>query len=58
MGAAFLCAHTQIDASQVLDNSAAYIAGWLKHLRNDKTLVFKGAAGAQKAVDYLLNIER
>ena len=58
MGAAFLRAHTQIDGVEVFDNSAAYIAGWLKHLRNDNQLVFRAAAQAQKAADYLLNVER
>lgn len=57
MGAAFLRAHTGINVPEVFDNSAAYIASWLKHLRNDKTLVFKAAAQAQKAADYLLNVE-
>lgn len=58
MGASFLCAATGIDVAAVTDNSAAYIAGWLKRLKDDKTLVLKAAAGAQKAADYLLNVER
>jgi antirestriction protein ArdC len=58
MGASFLCAATGIDLASVTDNSAAYIAGWLTKLQNDKTLVLKAAAGAQKAADYLLNVER
>lgn len=58
MGASFLCAATGIDVGAVTDNSAAYIAGWLSRLQNDKMLVLKAAAGAQKAADYLLNIER
>lgn len=58
MGASFLCAAAGIDVASVTDNSAAYIAGWLSRLQNDKTLVLKAAAGAQKAADYLLNIER
>ncbi len=58
MGASFLCAATGIDLASVTDNSTAYIAGWLTKLQNDKTLVLKAAAGAQKAADYLLNVER
>jgi antirestriction protein ArdC len=58
MGASFLCAATGIDLASVTDNSAAYIAGWLTKLQNDKTLVLKAAAGAQKAADYMLNVER
>ncbi|MGF7082973.1 ArdC family protein [Mucilaginibacter sp. UYCu711] len=51
--AAFLCATTGIK-QQTLPNSAAYIASWLKALKNDKTLILKAAAQAQKAADFIL----
>ena len=54
MGAAFLCGHAGIE-QKILDNSAAYIQGWLKALKNDKTLLIHAAAQAQKASDYILN---
>lgn len=54
MGAAFLCGHAGIE-QKVLVNSAAYITGWLKALKNDRTLVIHAAAQAQKASDYILN---
>ncbi|WP_224984487.1 ArdC family protein [Geomonas agri] len=54
MGAAFLCGVTGIE-NRTLENSAAYIAGWLKALKNDKTLLVHAAAQAQKAADYILN---
>lgn len=53
MGAAFLCGVTGIE-TQTLDNSAAYLASWLRVLKNDKRLVVTAAAQAQKAVDYIL----
>ena len=53
MTAAFLCGETGIE-NQTIDNSAAYINGWLKKLRNDEKLVIHAAAQAQKAVDYIL----
>jgi antirestriction protein ArdC len=53
MGAAFLCAHTGIETA-TLDNSASYIAGWIRAIRQDKTLVVTAAAQAQKAADYVL----
>jgi antirestriction protein ArdC len=53
MGAAFLSAHAGIVTATVV-NSAAYIQGWLKQLRNDKRLVVGGAGAAQKAVDWIL----
>ncbi|WP_136525729.1 ArdC family protein [Geomonas ferrireducens] len=53
MGAAFLCGHAGIE-QKTLENSAAYIAGWLKALKNDRTLLVHAAAQAQKASDYIL----
>lgn len=54
MGAAFLCGHAGIENSTI-ENSAAYIKGWLKALKNDKTLLVHAAGQAQKAADYILN---
>ncbi|QXE92418.1 DUF1738 domain-containing protein [Geomonas subterranea] len=54
MGAAFLCGHAGIE-QRTIENSAAYIQGWLKALKNDKTLLIHAAAQAQKAADYILN---
>lgn len=56
MGAAFLCGHTGIE-NRTIDNSASYIAGWLKRLRNDSKLVVTAAAQAQKAADYILDVK-
>lgn len=53
MGAAFLCGHCQIE-NKTIDNSAAYIQGWLRKLKNDKRLVVFAAAQAQKAADFIL----
>lgn len=52
MGAAFLCGHSGIE--RTIENSAAYIQGWLRSLKNDKTLLIQAAAQAQKASDYIL----
>lgn len=54
MGAAFLCGHAGIEQN-TLENSAAYIQGWLKVLKKDKTLLVHAAAQAQKGADYILN---
>lgn len=53
MGAAFLCAVAGIE-THTLDNAAAYIAGWLRALRDDTRLVVGAAAHAQRAADYIL----
>ena len=54
MGAAFLCAETGIEPA-TLDNSASYIASWLRRLRSDPKLVVHAAAQAQEAADFILD---
>jgi antirestriction protein ArdC len=53
MGAAYLCGQAGI-VQQTIDNSAAYIAAWLKRLKDDRKLVIIAAAQAQKATDFIL----
>jgi len=54
MGAAYLCAEAGI-SNAVVENQAAYVAGWLKKLRDDHKLLIHAAAQAQHAVDFVLN---
>jgi antirestriction protein ArdC len=54
MGASFLCGFTGIE-NKTIDNSAAYIQGWLRELKSDKKLLILAAAQAQKASDFILN---
>ena len=53
-GAAYLCAEAGI-SNAVIHNQAAYVAGWLKKLRDERKLLIHAAAQAQHAVDYILN---
>ena len=53
MGAAFLSGMCEI-TSHTIENSAAYIQGWLRKLKSDSKLVVQAAAQAQKAADYIL----
>jgi antirestriction protein ArdC len=53
LGSAFLCGHAGI-VERTIDNSAAYLEGWLKQLKEDKTLIVYAAAQAQKAADFIL----
>jgi antirestriction protein ArdC len=53
MGATYLCGESGILETN-LDQSAAYIDGWLRKLKNDRKLVVVAAAQAQKAADYIL----
>jgi len=54
LSAAFLCAEAGI-SNAVIRNQAAYVAGWLARLRDDRRLIVQAAAQAQKAADYILN---
>lgn len=49
---AFLCGECGID--NTLNNSAAYIGGWLKRLTADPKAFVTAAGKAQKAADYIL----
>jgi hypothetical protein len=53
MGAAYLCAEAGI-SNVVLENQAAYVAGWLKKLGDDRKLLIHAATQAQRAADYIL----
>lgn len=53
IGAAFICARLGI-AGDHMDDHAAYLASWLKVLREDKRAIFKAAAFAQSAADLVL----
>lgn len=53
MGAAYLCGICGIE-NATIDNSAAYIQGWLTKLKSDKKFIVMAAGLAQRAVDYIL----
>lgn len=55
MGAAFLCAETGIEATHA--NSAAYLASWIKTIKEDPRAVIVAAGKAQKAADMILGRE-
>lgn len=54
MGAAFLCADHGIKGEL---RHAGYIGHWLKACREDSKAVFRAAALAQKAADYMQNLD-
>ena len=45
----------QIETDHSVQNSTAYIRGWLKALQNDRRLIVQAAGQAEKAVNYILN---
>ena len=56
IGASFLNAKAGI-VGRTIENSASYIANWLAVLRSDKRLIILAAGQAQKAADYILNVQ-
>ena len=50
LGAAFLCAHCEVDGQLQHDS---YIASWLKVLKSDKKAIFTAAAAARRSTEYL-----
>ena len=54
MGAAFLCQDYRIQGEL---RHAGYIQNWLKAMRDDSKAIFKAAALAQKAADYLNQLD-
>jgi antirestriction protein ArdC len=55
MGAAFLAGYSGIE-NRTINNSTAYVANWLKALKNDSRMVLVAASQAQKAADLILGV--
>ena len=45
--------YARLGMAPSIDQSAAYVAGWLRALRDDKRVIFRAAAEAQRAVDWI-----
>lgn len=56
IGACFLNSISGIGVQQI-NNSAAYLNGWLEVLKKDKRFIFYASNRAQKAVDFILNVQ-
>ena len=52
LGACLVCAHPGVRPDH--EQAAAYLAGWLKALRSDRREIFRAAAAAQAACDWLM----
>ena len=55
LGASMLCGQAGI-APAVLDQSTAYVASWLKRLKDDRKLVVQAAGKAQRGADHVLGV--
>jgi antirestriction protein ArdC len=57
LGSAFLSADLEL-TPEVREDHAAYIASWIKALRDDKRAVFTAASHAQRAADFLHGLQK
>jgi antirestriction protein ArdC len=57
LGAAFLSADLEL-TPEVREDHAAYIASWIKVLRDDKRALFTAASHAQRAADFLHGLQK
>lgn len=55
LGSAMIMAKLEIDTPETFMNSAAYLEGWLKALKDDKTLLVSAASYAEAATRYIFN---
>jgi antirestriction protein ArdC len=56
LGSAFLCADLDL-TPEIREDHSAYIASWLEVLKNDKRAIFRAAAHAQRAADFLAGLQ-
>ena len=57
LGSSFLMNYAGIETPSSFQNNAAYLAGWLKALKDDKRLIVSAAGKAEQAVKYILGEE-
>ncbi|MGH3401040.1 MAG: ArdC family protein [Streptosporangiaceae bacterium] len=56
MGAAMLAAETGTETAETFEQSAAYLASWIRTIKEDTKMVVKAAAASQRAVDLILGV--
>jgi antirestriction protein ArdC len=55
LAACFLAGQLSIPIGEHLENSASYLQAWLKELEKDDKALFKAAAAANRAADYIMS---
>lgn len=58
IGACYLARELGVPASENLTNHIAYLANWLKAMKDDPRFIFTASSQASKAADYLLSFSR
>lgn len=52
--AAYLCGEAGVSTQPTIENSGAYLRGWLKRVKDEPGILVKAAAAGQKAADHIL----
>ncbi|QDT48886.1 DNA primase TraC [Symmachiella dynata] len=58
IGSCFMMGELGLPTADNMDNHAAYVKSWLKGMSDDPKFIFRAAAQATKAVDFLLDFSR
>lgn len=58
IAASFVSTELGLPQAADLENRAAYLQSWLKHMRNDPAYIFKASTQASKVTDFLLAFVR
>lgn len=58
LGGCFLASELGLPTAERLENHASYMATWLKNMQDDPKFIFKAAAQAAKAADFILAFSR
>ncbi len=55
IGACYLASSCQIPGSDCLENHSKYVKAWLKELQDDHSAIFRAAAQASRAADFVMS---
>lgn len=55
LGSTFLCQELNVPQAESLENHAAYLQHWLKHMRQDSAYIFKASQRASAVADHVLS---
>lgn len=55
ISACYLCESCKIPATPRMEESAAYIVGWINKMKKDDKYIFKASSRASKVADFILN---
>lgn len=58
LGGCFLSAEYGLPTAEKLDNHVSYLGTWLESMKEDPKFIFKAAAQANKAADFILSFSR